>query len=135
MVQLEFAQFSNKNILCSYIVARREKWSINVVVVFLLKIDRYSVDPLIYKGRLKAGWMHAFRLGVAQINKGLPSVKWPFLCIQGGIDPWIPATEIQRVMEMAASPDKTIVVRSRKFNTRVALKLWTPPWHFQHWTK
>ncbi|OQV16481.1 putative Monoglyceride lipase [Hypsibius exemplaris] len=73
-------------------------------------IEKYSSDPLIYKGRMKAGWLNAFRLGVAQVNKGISSVKWPFLCIQGGIDPWIPASEIKRIMETAASPDKTIVI-------------------------
>ena len=77
-------------------------------------------DPLIYKGRIKAGWLNAFRVGVNDVNKKMKKVNWPFLCVQAGNDPWIPATEIQRIMELAASPDKKIVV---SFITQVSSRL------------
>ncbi|GAU99170.1 hypothetical protein RvY_10206-2 [Ramazzottius varieornatus] len=73
-------------------------------------IAKYVDDPLIYKGRLKAGWLNAFRRGVDDVNRKMKKVNWPFLCIQAGNDPWIPAAEIKRIMELAASPDKKIVV-------------------------
>ncbi|XP_055350532.1 monoglyceride lipase-like [Paramacrobiotus metropolitanus] len=73
-------------------------------------IEKYMKDPLIYKGRLKAKWLNAFRLGVDEIVKGIPDVKWPFLCIQAGNDPWIPALEIEKLMNTAQSPDKTVVI-------------------------
>jgi alpha-beta hydrolase superfamily lysophospholipase len=79
--------------------------------VSLFQIEKFKLDPLIYKGRLKAGWLNAFRLGVDGVNREIHTVKWPFLCIQAGSDPWIPASEIKRIMELAASPDKTIVVK------------------------
>ena len=81
------------------------------VLMFLLfkKVAALSIDPLGWKGGLKARWAMAIHDAMEEIKENIPKIEWPFIVLHGDADQ-LAMVEGSKMLEKAASKDKTIKV-------------------------
>lgn len=79
-------------------------------------VERYMVDPLVYHGRLRAGFIAAFMRALARIDRDMERFDLPLLILHGSED-------------RLASPEGSRALRSRAGSDDVTFKLYRGLYH------
>ncbi|GAB4323689.1 MAG: alpha/beta hydrolase [Dehalococcoidia bacterium] len=79
-------------------------------------VERYLVDPLVYHGRLRAGFIAAFMRALARIGRDMERFDLPLLILHGSED-------------RLASPEGSRMLRSRAGSDDVTFKLYRGLYH------
>lgn len=73
------------------------------------QVAALSIDPLSWKGGLKAQWAMAIHDAMQNVRKNIPKFEWPFLVLHGDADQ-LAMVDGSKMLEKAASKDKTIKI-------------------------
>ena len=68
------------------------------------------MDPLGWKGGLKAKWAMSMHDAMEKVKHNLPRIEWPFLVCHGDADQLAMVEGSTMLEQKAASKDKTIKV-------------------------
>jgi acylglycerol lipase len=71
-------------------------------------VRRYEEDPLVYRGRIRAGLAAAMGRAVRRIERDAPSISVPLLIMHGAADELAPPEGSSLLYERVASADKTL---------------------------
>ncbi len=71
-------------------------------------VRSYEADPLVYRGRMRAGLVAAMIRAVARIQSGMARVSPPLLIMHGTADALADPAGSRQLYERAASTDKTL---------------------------
>ena len=74
------------------------------------KVATLSMDPLGWKGGLKAKWAMSMYDAMEKVKHNLPRIEWPFLVCHGDADQLTMVEGSMMLEQKAASKDKTIKV-------------------------
>ena len=74
------------------------------------KVATLSMDPLGWKGGLKAKWAMSMYDAMEKVKHNLPRIEWPFLVCHGDADQLAMVEGSTMLEQKAASKDKTIKV-------------------------
>ena len=74
------------------------------------KVATLSMDPLGWKGGLKAKWAMSMHDAMEKVKHNLPRIEWPFLVCHGDADQLTMVEGSTMLEQKAASKDKTIKV-------------------------
>ena len=82
--------------------------------LYILQVEQYNNDPLIYRGSAKASWAAALFRAVDDYQPHLQEFKLPLLVIHGTDDRMVPIAASDLVINTATSTDKTFEVILQK---------------------
>lgn len=71
-------------------------------------VAAYDADPLVYRGRMKAGMLRALVGGARDVLRGMERISLPLLILHGTEDGLTDPEGSRRLHERAASTDKTL---------------------------
>jgi alpha-beta hydrolase superfamily lysophospholipase len=71
-------------------------------------VEAYDNDPLVYRGKMKAGMLRAFVEALDRIKAGMDTVSAPFLIVHGTADELTEPDGSRQLYERARSTDKTL---------------------------
>jgi len=77
-----------------------------------LQVKVYVDDPLVWHGRLKAGWVKALFDAEAQIRHEISSIRLPLLTLHGTADRVTNIASSQFLYDYVQSEDKAFEVRT-----------------------
>ena len=108
---MEFGSATGDHQIC-LIVCTTVPSKINVMLFILLflKVAALSMDPLGWKGGLKAKWAMAIHDAMEKIKENIPKFEWPFIVLHGDADQIAMVEGSVLLEQKAASKDKTIKV-------------------------
>jgi lysophospholipase len=72
------------------------------------EVAKYDSDPLVYRGRIRAGLAAAMARGLDRIRRDTPNVTTPLLIMHGTADALTQPENSQRFYERVGSTDKTV---------------------------
>ncbi|OQV23119.1 putative Monoglyceride lipase [Hypsibius exemplaris] len=73
-------------------------------------VERFNTDPLIFRGKISLRTGRALLAAVEKIEKNLPNITFPFLCIHGGGDRICSVQGAQALLDKSSSSDKTLSI-------------------------
>lgn len=79
-------------------------------------VARYLADPLVYRGRLRAGFVAAFGRAIERIGRDVASFDHPVLLIHGGADALVSPDASRWAAENFASEDVTLKIYDDLFH-------------------
>jgi acylglycerol lipase len=79
-------------------------------------VARYIADPLVYRGRLRAGFAAAFARAMERIERDVANFDHPLLLIHGGADALVSPQASRWLAENVASEDVTLNVYDGLFH-------------------
>jgi len=71
-------------------------------------VEAYDNDPLVYRGKIKAGMLRAFDEALGRIGDGMETVSAPLLILHGTADELTEPDGSRRLYDRARSADKTL---------------------------
>ena len=71
-------------------------------------VERYEADPLVYHGRLRAGFAAAFARANQRIGRDIAKFELPVLLIHGGADTLVSPDASRWLAENVSSDDVTL---------------------------
>jgi alpha-beta hydrolase superfamily lysophospholipase len=79
-------------------------------------VEAYDRDPLVYRGRMKAGLLAAMARGVRRADEAAPGITSPLLILHAGDDELTSPNGSQRLYERVASTDRTLKIYEGLFH-------------------
>ncbi len=73
-------------------------------------IRAMELDPLYYKGKIRARTGYQQLLGIREVTSSLPRLRLPLLLLHGGEDRTIAPKTSEMIFNTATSPDKTLKI-------------------------
>ncbi|MFT7804457.1 monoglyceride lipase-like [Arapaima gigas] len=74
------------------------------------QVEAYEKDELVYHGGIRVSFGVQLINAVERIEKAIPTIRWPFLMLQGDTDKLCDIKGAQTMFEKAQSPDKELKV-------------------------
>jgi lysophospholipase len=72
------------------------------------EVAKYDSDPLVYRGRIRAGLAAAMGRALERVRRDTPNITTPLLIMHGTADALTQPENSQRFYDRVASPDKTL---------------------------
>ena len=84
--------------------------------MYLVQVQRYADDPLIYHGALKARWGSEALSAIKEIRQKVHEISLPMLIFHGNNDQLVPFSASEFVFANVSSSNKTFEVCSKTFH-------------------
>ena len=100
-----------------------------------MQVQRYTDDPLIYHGSLKAKWCSEALSAIKEVRQKVHEITLPMLIFHGNDDQLVPFSASEFIFANVSSCNKTFEVCNHKHNMPYSQKL-SPGEHFAicfHW--
>ncbi len=84
--------------------------------IYLVQVQRYTDDPLIYHGALKARWGSEALSAIKEVRQNVHDIALPMLIFHGNDDQLVPFSASEFVFANVSSTNKTFEVCSKAYH-------------------
>ena len=91
--------------------------------ICLMQVQRYTDDPLIYHGSLKAKWCSEALSAIKEVRQKVHEITLPMLIFHGNDDQLVPFSASEFIFANVSSCNKTFEVCNHKHNMPYSQKL------------